>query len=267
MKFQSTLTACLLAFGVSLATHAQEIKLNLPGKTDAAAPATAPATTPAAPTYTEAQLVEEWGWFMAKRIGIAELQFTKDQIDALSRGVAAAAAGKDAPYDLPKIGPIMDDFMKKKQETYVTKLRQQGMAETAAFMVEIKKKAGVVTTPSGLCYEILKPGDGSAPKPTDTVKVHYTGSLISGTVFDSSVQRGTPIDIPLDQVIPGWTEGLQKISKGGKIKLYIPPHLAYGDDGKGGIPPDSTLIFEIELIDFKPTPPQAETPAPAPAGK
>jgi FKBP-type peptidyl-prolyl cis-trans isomerase len=267
MKLQSLLTAGFLALGVSAAALAQEIKLNLPGKTDAAAPA-APAAapaTPAAPAFTNPQLVEEFGWFMARRLNIPELQLSKDEIEAFARGIAIAAAGKDAPYELAKAGPLMDELMKKKQEIYMGKLKQQGLTETAAFLADIKKKAGVVTTPSGLCYEILKPGDGSAPKPTDTVKVHYTGTLISGAVFDSSVQRGEPIDIPLDQVIAGWTEGLQKISKGGKIKLYVPPHLAYGDDGKGGIPPASTLIFEVELLDFKPTPPPAQ--APAPAGK
>lgn len=271
MKLQSTLTASFLALGVSLAASAQEIKLNLPGNTAAAAPAAAatPAPTatsaPAAPVYTEAQLVEEWGWFMAKRIGMAELDFSKEQIDALSKGIAAAAAGKDAPYDLPKCGPVMDEFMQKKQAAYLEKLKKQGMSDTAAFLTEVKKKPGVLVLPNGLCYEIIKPGEGASPKPTDTVKVHYTGALISGVVFDSSVQRGEPIEIPLDQTIPGWIEGLQKIAKGGKMKLYIPPQLAYGDEPKGNIPPASTLVFDIELIDFKPTP--AAPAAPAPAGK
>jgi len=269
MKLQPILTACLLALGVSAAARAQEIKLNLPGKTDAAAPAPAPAVTPAAPAapaapvYTEAQLVEEWGWFMARRIGIGELQFNKEQIDALARGVALAAAGKEAPYDLSKSGPLMDEFMKKKQEIYLEKLKKQGLAETAAFLTEIKKKAGVLTLPSGLCYEIVNKGEGPGPKATDLVKVNYTGSLITGTVFDSSSKTGGPVEIGLDQVIPGWTEGIQLIGKGGKIKLYIPPQLAYGDEGKGGIPPSSTLVFEVELVDFRPAAPAAETPAPA----
>ena len=132
----------------------------------------------------------------------------------------------------------------------------------------IKKKPGVVSLPSGLSYEILQPGTGEYPKSTDSVKVHYTGTLIDGTVFDSSVQRNEPAEFLLDQVVPGWTEGLQKINKGGKIKLYVPPHLAYGDDGRPGIPPASTLIFEVELLDFKsPTPPAAKAAAPAPATK
>ena len=116
-------------------------------------------------------------------------------------------------------------------------------------------------------YQIQSPGTGPAPKPEETVKVHYTGTLVNGTVFDSSVQRGEPVEFQLNEVIPGWTEGLQKISKGGKIKLYIPPQLAYGDEGRQGIPPASTLVFDVELIDIKPTPPPAAAagaPAAAP---
>ena len=83
--------------------------------------------------------------------------------------------------------------------------------------------------------------------------MHYTGKLIDGTVFDSSVQRGEPAEFPLDQVIPGWTEGIQKVNKGGKITLYVPPQLAYGDEGRPSIPPGSTLVFDVELLDIKPT--------------
>jgi FKBP-type peptidyl-prolyl cis-trans isomerase len=96
------------------------------------------------------------------------------------------------------------------------------------------------------------------------VKVHYTGTLVDGTVFDSSVQRGEPVEFALGEVIPGWTEGLQKTNKGGKIKLYVPSQLGYGDDGKGSIPPGATLIFEVELLDIKPA---AAMPAPAPSAK
>ena len=105
-------------------------------------------------------------------------------------------------------------------------------------------------------YEVVKAGNGTFPKATDTVTVHYTGRLIDGTVFDSSVQRGQPAEFQLDQVIPGWTEGIQKVDKGGSIKLYIPPQLAYGDEGRPGIPPSSTLIFDVELLDIKPAAPK-----------
>ncbi len=266
MKPNSILTACLLSVGLMATARAQEIKLNLPAQGNAAATAATPAAAPATPAFTEEQLIEEFGWFMAKRVGISELDFSKAEIDSLIKGLATAAAGKESPYDLEKIGPAMDQFMQRKQGAYMAKLKEKGSAETTAFLTEVKKKPGVVVLPSGLVYQIEKPGEGPAPKPNETVKVHYTGTLVNGTEFDSSVKRGEPVEFQLDQVIPGWTEGLQKISKGGKIKLYIPPDLAYGDDGRPGIPPASTLVFEVELLDIKPTPPApATTPSPATA--
>jgi FKBP-type peptidyl-prolyl cis-trans isomerases 1 len=121
------------------------------------------------------------------------------------------------------------------------------------FLAKNKQEAGVVELPSGLQYKIITPGDLKLkPKATDTVVVDYTGSLIDGKVFDSSKNYGKPITFPLNQVIPGWTEGVQQIGKGGKIMLYIPSKLAYGENGAGNaIPGNSTLIFEIDLIDVK----------------
>jgi FKBP-type peptidyl-prolyl cis-trans isomerase len=109
---------------------------------------------------------------------------------------------------------------------------------------------GTKTTASGLQYEVLKHGTGTvSPKPTDTVKVHYHGTLLDGTVFDSSVQRGEPISFPLNAVIPGWTEGLQLMKVGDKFKFTIPPNLAYGPNSPSPkIPPNSTLVFEVELL-------------------
>ena len=265
MKLKSAFTLSLLALGTATAIQAQEVKLNIPGQppvTQANPPqAVANAQTvaaAAAPVFTEAQLVEEFGWFMGKRVGLSELGFSAAEIQALLKGMGAAIAGKDSPYELEKIGPAMDDFMKKKQDAYLAKLKAEGMKQSAAFFAKLKENKAVTELPSGLRYEIVKQGDGAAPKATETVKVHYTGTLIDGTVFDSSVQRNEPAEFQLDQVIPGWTEGLQKVNKGGKIKLYVPPQLAYGDDARGNIPPSSTLVFEIELLDIK-----ASAPAPA----
>ena len=119
------------------------------------------------------------------------------------------------------------------------------------FLLANKSKDGVVTTASGLQYQVLTPGTGQEhPKPSSRVKVHYHGTLVDGTVFDSSVQRGEPIDFGLHQVIPGWTEGLQLMTKGEKARLFIPPHLGYGNRSAGTIPPGSVLVFDVELIDF-----------------
>ena len=156
--------------------------------------------------------------------------------------------------------------MQKKQSAYLAKVKSQSQVASTAFFTKLKENKNVVELPSGLRYEILKSGDGAYPKASDTVTVHYTGTLVDGTVFDSSVQRGQPAEFPLDGVIPGWTEGIQKINKGGKIKLYVPPSLGYGDDGKGSIPPGATLVFEVELLSFKSTPAEAAAPV-APATK
>jgi FKBP-type peptidyl-prolyl cis-trans isomerase len=256
--------ACLLNLGLLAAISAQEVKVNLPaeqGAATASTPAVSVATSaPAAPapTFTEAQLLEEFGWFVGKRLGLAELGFTTEQANVVVRGFLTAASGKEAPYDLDKAGPQMDAMMQKKQEVFLTKVRGQNLGEAKVFFEKLKENKNVVSLESGLRYEIVQPGQGAYPKPTDTVKVHYTGRLLNGTIFDSSVDRGQPADIQLNNVIPGWTEGLQKINEGGKIRLYIPPSLAYGDSGQGAIPPSSTLIFDVELLSI-----QAAAAAPA----
>ena len=139
-------------------------------------------------------------------------------------------------------------------------INSQGMAERTAkaaaakdagekFLAENGARAGVKTTASGLQYEILTEGSGANPKATDKVTVHYKGTLIDGTEFDSSYSRGQPVTFPLGNVIPGWTEGLQLMKAGGKAKLFIPSALAYGERGAGAkIGPNETLVFEVELI-------------------
>ena len=116
------------------------------------------------------------------------------------------------------------------------------------FMEQNAKNDSVVQTQSGLQYMVLKEGTGAKPGPTDEVTVHYTGKLLDGTVFDSSVERGEPATFPLDKVIAGWTEGLQLMSEGSKYRLFIPSELAYGSKGTQNILPNSTLIFDVELI-------------------
>jgi FKBP-type peptidyl-prolyl cis-trans isomerase FklB len=119
-----------------------------------------------------------------------------------------------------------------------------------AFLAENKTKPGVVTLPSGLQYMVLQEGTGPKPVATDKVRCHYQGTLIDGTIFDSSIKRGQPIDFAVTGVIRGWTEALQLMNVGSKWRLFIPSDLAYGDQGSGAITPGSTLIFDVELIDI-----------------
>jgi FKBP-type peptidyl-prolyl cis-trans isomerase FkpA len=134
----------------------------------------------------------------------------------------------------------------EKQEKLAGEAKEAGKA----FLTENAKRPEVTVTESGLQYEVLQEAEGDKPAATDTVTVHYHGTLTDGTVFDSSVDRGETISFPLNRVIPGWTEGLQYMSKGSKFKFYIPSELAYGERAAGEIPPNSTLIFEVELFDF-----------------
>ena len=130
-----------------------------------------------------------------------------------------------------------------------TSMAQTPLEQGKAFLADNATKPGVKQTPSGLQYLILEPGTGKAPKATDTVLVNYRGTLLNGTEFDSSYKRNEPIEFPLNRVIPGWTEGVQLIKEGGKVRLFIPSNLAYGSHGAGSaIGPDETLIFEVELL-------------------
>ena len=129
---------------------------------------------------------------------------------------------------------------------------QENIKAGERYLEQISNNKSVFTTKTGLKYRRLRDGNGKKPKLTDRVKVHYTGKLIDGTVFDSSVERGEPITFALNQVIPGWTEGLQLMDEGSKYLLYIPYHLGYGEQQAGSIPPGSTLTFEVELLEINP---------------
>ena len=152
--------------------------------------------------------------------------------------------------------PLMDDMQANNcMVSYVQGMRGEKAAPNKkageAFLAENKKQPGVVSLPSGLQYLVMKESTGIKPAASDKVKVHYTGSLLDGTIFDSSVQRGEPLEIAVNGVIPGWIEALQLMPVGSKWKLFIPSYLGYGDNGAGGaIKPGATLIFEVELLDI-----------------
>ncbi len=145
----------------------------------------------------------------------------------------------------------MQAVMMKAQEAAMAKQQEAGkenQAKGEKFLADNKAKAGVKVTASGLQYETITEGNGKSPKATDTVEVHYKGTLIDGTEFDSSYKRGQPAQFPLNGVIKGWTEGLQLMKVGGKNRLFVPSELAYGPQGRPGIPPNSVLVFEVELL-------------------
>jgi FKBP-type peptidyl-prolyl cis-trans isomerase FkpA/FKBP-type peptidyl-prolyl cis-trans isomerase FklB len=146
----------------------------------------------------------------------------------------------------------MQAAMMKMRENMASKQESEGkenLEKGSKFLEENKKKPNVKVTKSGLQYEVVAEGKGDSPKPEDTVKVHYTGTLIDGTKFDSSVDRGEPAEFPVGGVIPGWTEALQLMKPGAKFKLAIPSELAYGPQGRPSIPANSVLLFDVELIE------------------
>jgi len=204
---------------------------------------------------------------------LAELQkkapesLTKEEKAELDK--LKAAAPRISQEDAEKIMKEFQESMMKKKEEESKKLSETNKAAGDKFLAENKTKEGVQTTSSGLQYKIITAGNGVKPKATDTVKVHYTGKLLDGKVFDSSVQRGEPVEFPVSGVIPGWVEALQLMPQGSKWEVYIPSELAYGPTGNQAIPPSSTLIFEVELLEVKaaPAPAAEEKPAAKPAKK
>ncbi len=142
--------------------------------------------------------------------------------------------------------------LQEQESAQTEELAQKNLEAGEEFLAENAERDGVETTDSGLQYEILKEGDGEKPSGEDRVRVHYTGELISGEVFDSSRERGEPVTFGLNQVIPGWIEGLQLMSEGSRAKLYIPAELAYGPGGNQRIGPNETLVFDVELLEINP---------------
>lgn len=184
-----------------------------------------------------------WGLAMGQQLhgmGVNDLD-VESYADAV-KSVMDHTEPKMKPEEAQK---LINEYLQKLQGELEARAREAGNK----FLAENKLKEGVKETASGLQYVVEKEGTGAKPGPTDEVTVHYTGKLLDGTVFDSSVSRGEPATFPLNRVIPGWTEGVQLMSEGAKYTFFIPSDLAYGAQGvPNAIPPHSTLIFEVELI-------------------
>lgn len=184
-----------------------------------------------------------WGLAMGsqlKGMGVKELQY-----DSFKDGVKVAFDGGTPEMPVEEAHKLINDYLADLQQKAEAAAREAG----EKFLAENKQRAEVKVTESGLQYAVLQEGEGAQPTAEDEVTVHYTGKLIDGTVFDSSVQRGEPATFPLNRVIPGWTEGVQLMKEGSKYEFFIPSDLAYGPQGiPNAIPPHSTLVFEVELI-------------------
>ena len=193
---------------------------------------------------------------------LAPFALTEREIGLVQAGLADGVLNKPKKAEPETYGPKIQAL----QQARAAQLAATEKKNSAAFLEKAAAEKGAKKTASGLIYSEITPGKGDSPKATDKVKVHYTGTLIDGTVFDSSVKRGQPATFPLNGVIPCWTEGVQLMKVGGKSKLICPSDIAYGDRGQPPtIKPGSTLVFEIELLEIAPPAPAPAAPAPAPA--
>ena len=166
-------------------------------------------------------------------------------IKEFSRSIEDVMAGRDTDMTAREAQVMLSEYFQKKEKEQA----EENIAKGKAYLEENGKREGVITTKSGLQYEVLTEGTGKSPKATDKVRCHYEGRLTDGTIFDSSYQRGEPADFGLNQVIAGWTEGVQLMKEGAKYRFHIPYLLGYGERGAGAsIPPYATLVFEVELI-------------------
>lgn len=179
------------------------------------------------------------------------------QMDQFLQGIQHGHAGDEEAQrmsreEIQQALMAYQQEMQQKQSQQAEELAKKNQEAGEAFLAENADRDGVKSTDSGLQFEVLEEGSGEKPAATDTVKVHYTGELLSGEVFDSSRERGDPVTFGLNQVIPGWTEGLQLMSEGARYKLYIPADLAYGPGGNRAIGPNETLVFDVELLEINP---------------
>jgi FKBP-type peptidyl-prolyl cis-trans isomerase FkpA len=197
--------------------------------------------------------------------GLTQFHLTEEELQAVQEGLADGVLGREPDVDLQAYMMQIQQLAQERAQAAMAAERQAG----TAFLEQAADEQGAVKTDSGLIFQSLEEGTGESPEATDRVSVHYRGTLRDGTVFDSSHDRGQPAAFGLDQVIPCWTEGLQKMKEGGKAKLVCPPDIAYGDRTQGPIPGGATLVFEVELLDVvdetAAEPPAAQAaPAPAP---
>ncbi len=205
---------------------------------------------------TDPEMSRERGYFFGFSLGENLKQLGNGDVDQqqLLEGLADALEGKSPRLDAAqqqaviKIINLRQEQQQAKQQAAADNESTDNLAIADSFLEENGSRPNVVTTDSGLQYEVIVEGTGSSPKETDQVTVHYEGTFLDGNVFDSSVQRGEPAKFRLNQVIIGWTEGLQLMKTGGKTRFFVHPELGYGPGGRSGIPPNALLIFEVELL-------------------
>lgn len=256
MKFSMIAATGLGLLAVSALAVAQDTKkaapkAAAPAQPPAAAPAPAPAAAPASAVGdVKAQASYGLGLNLGRNL---KAQSVEIDPEVLSKGLKDGLAGAKPLMTDEQITAAMTEFQNQLNAKRMAEMKvaaAKNLATGKAFLTTNKSQPGVVTLPSGLQYKVLKEGTGALPKATDTVSAHYKGTLLNGTVFDSSIERGQPLNVEVNGVIPGWTEALQKMKVGSKWQLFVPSELAYGENPQPGSPiePNSVLVFEVELL-------------------
>ncbi|HSE12861.1 MAG TPA: FKBP-type peptidyl-prolyl cis-trans isomerase [Rudaea sp.] len=271
---RKTLTAAAISAAIAAGSpaFAQDKPAAAPAAKHGAA-AAVPGATPAKPAVDTKAIdakfkteKEKYGYMVGMDVARSIGQI-KDEVDttAVIQALQTSLKGEKTTLTDAEALAVRQEFMQKLQGKQVAKMKEEAdknQKEGDAFLAKNKDKAGVKVTASGLQYEVIKQGTGPKPKATDIVKVDYTGTKIDGTKFDSSIDRGQPATFPLNQVVAGWTEGLQLMPVGSEYKFYIPGKLAYGERGPAQIGPNATLIFDVKLIGIEPPAAAAKPEAP-----
>jgi FKBP-type peptidyl-prolyl cis-trans isomerase FkpA len=236
-------SVCALFLGAALISGCQ--------KKDAAPGVSAsPSASPAAGVTEDEKAIVAFGGAVGQQVAaqVKPLNLTPAELETLKKALLASLAGEKPQYDIQQYGGLLQARAQKEAATVAAGEK----ARSAAFRDAAAAEQGAVKTASGLVFRTVKPGTGRSPKATETVRVHYHGTLPDGKVFDSSVQRGQPVEFALNQVIPCWTEGVQRMKVGEKARLVCPSEIAYGDGGQGpAIGPGATLVFDVELLGIK----------------
>lgn len=243
MKFTTTLLATTLASTTLVMTACSTNSNNQ------ATPAKAVSVT------EQSSEIEKVGYSLGYMMAEGNKETVDDlNLDTFELGFRDGYEGKKSALTEEQMQKVLTEYQQKKEKELLEDMKtkaEENKKKGAAYLAENAKKSGVKVTESGLQYKVVKAGTGKSPKATDVVKVNYEGKLLDGTVFDSSYERGEPVEFPLNQVIAGWTEGVQLMKEGAKYEFTIPSELAYGETGNQGIEPNSTLLFTVELLEVK----------------
>lgn len=197
--------------------------------------------------YTEEEMLRSWGWLLAERFNLKDLELTEQEMDWIAAGMVSHVKGEEPATNLRESQYSLQEYFAKREIDIRSRQLSQNRRKEQEFFDSLMGDPDLRSLATGLYYKVLRPGSEVKPGKSDSVLVRYEGRFLDNTVFDST-EGGEPVKFKLGEVIDGWTQGIQLIGEGGKIKLFVPSKLGYGEEGRPGIPPASVLVFEVELL-------------------